>query len=510
MHRRDISKALFATAAGSTVISRRGEAQSCIAPCYTQTNAEITANVTPVNYAYAPGIVDRYGTNTTPGTTDMTTAINHAVAVALAGGGVVQFLAAKYAVASFVTVTFSGDRGTSGMQIFGAGANMTSILQTGTPTSVFTFIGATPTGAANEAQLVLRDFTISQASSTKTADGITLDSVANVRLSNVISRGFNTALHLKSALIVTGNDGCQFTDSVNGCLIESNGVGGSTCNLIVFEECKFNLNSNWGLNYGNGSQLHIRSCDLERNGTPGDVNTGAIRILGNLAPDSLVAGVLLEYNWLENNLGTGILVDAPHGSVATNIEIIGGNVLNQEAGRSITVNGATQLAIRQLRCATPGDTWNLTAGAAILQNVLVGTLSDGGITTPTYINVTTGSGSFAYGRMDTATLTLTGVSETVTQMVKILQQGDVIRVVFTDLLGTSDTTTCTITGLPAKYAPANTIFVIAAVENNGTDLPQTIVVAAGGTMTLVWNGSGTGFTAAGSKGLRECNLEWRL
>lgn len=46
---------------------------------YARTAAEIAAGVTPVNYAYAPGNILRYGTNTTPGTTDMTTALQGAV-----------------------------------------------------------------------------------------------------------------------------------------------------------------------------------------------------------------------------------------------------------------------------------------------------------------------------------------------------------------------------------------------------------------------------------------------
>ncbi len=43
-----------------------------------RTAAEVTAGVTPVNYAYQPGHVYRYGTNTAPGTTDMTAAIQAA------------------------------------------------------------------------------------------------------------------------------------------------------------------------------------------------------------------------------------------------------------------------------------------------------------------------------------------------------------------------------------------------------------------------------------------------
>ena len=40
-----------------------------------QTSAESSAGVTPTNYQYEPGNVLRYFTNTTPGTTDATTAI---------------------------------------------------------------------------------------------------------------------------------------------------------------------------------------------------------------------------------------------------------------------------------------------------------------------------------------------------------------------------------------------------------------------------------------------------
>lgn len=61
---------------------------------YKRTAAEIAAGVTPVNYAIpshdAVGvvIVDRYGNNTTPGSTDMTAALQAAIKVALTGASV--------------------------------------------------------------------------------------------------------------------------------------------------------------------------------------------------------------------------------------------------------------------------------------------------------------------------------------------------------------------------------------------------------------------------------------
>lgn len=56
---------------GATVLS-----QSVIGGhLYPQTAAETSAGVTPTYYYYPPGDVRRYGANTTPGTTDMTTAV---------------------------------------------------------------------------------------------------------------------------------------------------------------------------------------------------------------------------------------------------------------------------------------------------------------------------------------------------------------------------------------------------------------------------------------------------
>ena len=91
MRRRDISKALFATATGSAVVTQRVEAQTCGAPCYPQTLAEIAAKVPPANCAYAPLDCRRYGATTSDSTgATNTSAINNALLVASnnPGGGV--------------------------------------------------------------------------------------------------------------------------------------------------------------------------------------------------------------------------------------------------------------------------------------------------------------------------------------------------------------------------------------------------------------------------------------
>ena len=62
-----------------------------VATLYPQTPAEIAAGVTPVNFQYPPYTVDRYGSNATPGTTDMYLAIQNANNAAAEAGAAVIF-----------------------------------------------------------------------------------------------------------------------------------------------------------------------------------------------------------------------------------------------------------------------------------------------------------------------------------------------------------------------------------------------------------------------------------
>ena len=76
-------------------------------PTYPRTTAEISAGVTPVNYGYPsdPENILRFGTNTTPGTTDMTTALENAIAGLPSTGGKVILPAGTYLISSTIVIT---------------------------------------------------------------------------------------------------------------------------------------------------------------------------------------------------------------------------------------------------------------------------------------------------------------------------------------------------------------------------------------------------------------------
>lgn len=94
VHRRDMSKALFASA-GTVLIAKSAQAQTCTPPCYPQTSIEAAQSITPVNMAYPPGNVRRYGALGN-GTTDDTQAIRDANRVASISTSAVYFPSGIY------------------------------------------------------------------------------------------------------------------------------------------------------------------------------------------------------------------------------------------------------------------------------------------------------------------------------------------------------------------------------------------------------------------------------
>lgn len=136
MDRRRVSKLLLASAAGASLAPRQANAQSCTLPCYPQTAAELAASVTPANLSFPPGDLRRYGTNTTPGTTDMTSALSDAIK-ATDGG--------ELALPAETILTGSQSLGSlsKGIKIRGAGMGLTvlRLKQTAGSTQVFGGIG---------------------------------------------------------------------------------------------------------------------------------------------------------------------------------------------------------------------------------------------------------------------------------------------------------------------------------------------------------------------------------
>lgn len=102
----------------------------------------------------------------------------------------------------------------------------------------------------------------------------------------------------------------------------------------------------------------------------------------------------------------------------------------------------------------------------------------------------------------TFTATLTGVTGSVTVTAEYQIIGKFVHLYLPQLLGTSNTTSCTITGMPAEARPAVLNNSIIAIINNSLKDFGEAGIQTGGTITLrVQNGGDASWTASGTKGL---------
>jgi hypothetical protein len=109
------------------------------------------------------------------------------------------------------------------------------------------------------------------------------------------------------------------------------------------------------------------------------------------------------------------------------------------------------------------------------------------------------------------TATLTGCTTTPTAGWKYQIANGVVTIWAQLINGTSNTTACTITGLPALARPINTQTVLVPIQNNGAWSVGTAAIDSSGVITLSSAViSGGAFTAANGKGIGACAITYPI
>lgn len=472
---------------------------------YPRTSTEIALSITPTNYQYPTDMyVDprRYGADST-GVADSTAALNSAVAVALAGGGTV-FLA-ENCIYKTTGITVAMTIANNSFRILGAGYN-SQLIVSGTPNAALT-ISNTNTANPLTAYVSLENFMINGPGGATTVDGLLLKGIGTVNISNVLIQKFAHALALISALDVHARH-CQFNSSATGVFCRPDGLTGSGTNSLTLDCCLINSNSSWGIDYdsvGGGMgqvQLRVVGCDLEANGT--NASTGAITIGANIAVFVGLSMIQIEGTWFESNSQSIVVANPSTGLTFIGIENC--VTFSETTGNAIIINGGNNVRIVNTWSPSAGATWNITCNQLALEDVNVTIMTDNSVW-PTYVNVLANSVHSYMGRPDSFTATLTGCTTSPTGTVNVRQQGDQVFLQFPGITGTSNTTACTLTGLPAKYQPTGTNKnqVVAGFNNSAvTALPFEIDIGSG-TMTFNFT-----FTNAGTKGIQPGEVRYKL
>lgn len=114
-----------------------------------------------------------------------------------------------------------------------------------------------------------------------------------------------------------------------------------------------------------------------------------------------------------------------------------------------------------------------------------------------------GNEAFTYDE-DTYTGTLTGVTGSVTGTIRYVVVGKQVTIMIPNITGTSNTTSCTITGMPAAIRPARRIGFTAYILDAGAisdHISSGFDIETDGTITLIQSGLAANFTNSGTKGI---------
>jgi hypothetical protein len=346
---------------------------------YPRTDWEITAGVTPTNFAYPPGNILRYGTNTTPGTTDMSAALKAAIDVAYAGGGDVYLPAGSYGISS-VARTWTASN--VGIRIRGDGYS-TKLMKIGDTTTPMLDLSATGTGTVSGHFEIDGVHIIGKSTA---HDGIRVTRLNRFVLRNSRIDTCDVGLNSVGALVFSVYDSYLNANNVGYKCRKSNSI---YANLVQFFGGTISGNSTHGIDLGEGSGVHFYGTDISTNGTAGNAATGGVLIGATVDDESGHAHISFNGCWLEDNLGTAFKCEA---ATALHLGIRDTYIVGSESGRALDIGAIRHLALENVTSPTTGDTWTLAATNCTIIGGYVYTLADTS-TQRTHISLTTSAGA---------------------------------------------------------------------------------------------------------------------
>lgn len=442
----------------------------------------------------------RAGTSTTDQSSAITIALTAAYAESPKG---LRFAAGKYPVIAGATLTVSGNRTNNGFRISGVGQYGSRIVKLSGSNAPLTIIGSTPTTLPIDVGLSISDLGLVGAS--KGSHGLALTGIAIFELERLAIRGFDRGLQLLSTLIGQVRS-CYISDNNTGVITRQNGSN-ANCNAIEFQACAIKYNSTWGLDIGEANGISVTGwSDVELNGTAADLSTGGIILRSTIGDDSGIGIVSLDKVWLEGNRGRTIDVES---STDLYLTVRQANILSPEGGRAMRVQGGRSVCFENSVAAGNTATLDITCERFTAKDALADVITDAS-TYNTYINVGTSAASYPDGRTDTFTGTLTGCTTAPTKTISVLQRGRTITLILaTPFVGTSNSTACKITGIPARYRPSAQKDCTGICTDNGSDKFSQISVTSAGEI-LLNNGLTSVFTGSGTKGAQFFRIEYEI
>jgi hypothetical protein len=424
------------------------------------------------------------------GATDDTTAWGNALAaVTTYGGGEIELpigttcITAKQTLPENLTLTGQGKEA--------------SIIKVNAGVVGFEAVYATHTDV-NRLNLVMRNLGFTGAVTALGA--VKLDLVDYFDFENVSFKGFQAAGAYGARLVQAWRGGfrlCHWEDiDAYGVLMETS--GGVGCNQTWIEKSEI---------IGNNEVAFIGALLRGQNVTVYKTDiTGAGNGLHGLVLEG-TEGCTIERCYIER--WTGQAVKANSGT-ANSRTLIHRNVINSVAVPCMDFDHA---GVNSILVVTENRFPDMGVGQTCVD---VGTTTgfiehdndpDASNMTDTY----TPSNKGGAQESNTFTATLTGCTTAPTGTVRFIRDGQKVTLYIPQILATSNTTACTLTGLPTRLIPTRDQIVFACYRNNGVDAAGLLQITTAGGMVFFNDArSSTFFTAAGAKGALDVTLTYSL
>ncbi len=471
---------------------------------YPQTPAELAASVTPVNLYILPGIILRYGNNTIPGTTDMSTARQNAHNQFAAGGAPVYVPAGTYKADTplAIVATASG----AFFHMYGDGYQV-SLFTTALDVQHITTTGGDATHFVKAPQLhdigFINTFPIAANNTGATSFHVTFANSLGARVYNCYFKGnFSDTSSGTDAGILTnhgglylswpGSFGAAFISTIydnwfdhsqiniqtSDCLVYGNYAWMPTGDYTIRADApNISIQNNPDIVCGqahggvwlttNASLCKVQSNYFDGNTSPvlsgygvyGDqqitnqVSSNTFWEIGNAAvwannPSNWTISTNMFLNCGRNDTG----VDCSD-IVLNAVSFASQNIVNANMHyQTQTLSGGSKYAV-----------YERNGGANPTANIISADMSSDTASqyaTPAIklasgsSSVISGSRGHGIGAGQAFTGTLTGCTTAPTGSISYNYDGNTIELIFPTITATSNANTCKITGLPAWLTPA--------------------------------------------------------
>lgn len=190
------------------------------------------------------------------------------------------------------------------------------------------------------------------------------------------------------------------------------------------------------------------------------------------------------------------------------LSIAGVKLVDISAG-AVAITGT--LAVTGAATISGLATFESALGISVGGPINIAGLSGGNIVFPATANLSANANVLDDYQEATFTVTLTGVTASVTGTASYTKIGNAVTIKWPFLTGTSNTTEKTVTGAPADCQPVTATYQhILAQNNGGGDTAAACIVAATGVLTLFPDSALNAWTAAGTCAMRPNSMAFTL